>query len=67
MILLATADKKKETCTAVQLLTNSWPFFPHLVFSLQEFSNCLFVLFDQDSKGVLDQEDWFEMLRINTR
>jgi hypothetical protein len=33
----------------------------------KEFSNALFSLFDQDLNTVLDQEDWFEMLRLNTR
>ena len=33
---------------------------------MQEFSNALFFLFDQDYTGVLDQREWIDMLRINT-
>jgi len=32
----------------------------------KEFSNALFSLFDQDARNILDQDDWYEMLKINT-
>ena len=57
-----TAREKKGT----KLLICSFCSY-YVCVLLQEFSNALFSLFDQDLNTVLDQEDWFEMLRINTR